>query len=137
MSNNPSTNRSNNSNETNNNNSNNNNTASLKNSTSNNQTDTLGDDDEFEDFEVENWNESESDISHYAKKRSIKSTNSNIKDIGDQQQNQQQKSVTMDDLWEDNWDDDVIESDFANQLRAELEKTKSSNSNGPTPMQTS
>ncbi|CAH7666713.1 hypothetical protein PPACK8108_LOCUS1064, partial [Phakopsora pachyrhizi] len=113
------------------------NTASLKNSTSNNQTDTLGDDDEFEDFEVENWNESESDISHYAKKRSIKSTNSNIKDIGDQQQNQQQKSVTMDDLWEDNWDDDVIESDFANQLRAELEKTKSSNSNGPTPMQTS
>lgn len=45
------------------------------------------------------------------------------------------KKVTMDDLWEDNWDDDVIESDFAHQLRAELEKTKT-NGVGPTPMQT-
>ena len=27
------------------------------------------------------------------------------------------KKATMADLWEDNWDDDVIESDFAHQLR--------------------
>ncbi|XP_032222324.2 26S proteasome complex subunit SEM1 [Nematostella vectensis] len=25
-------------------------------------------------------------------------------------------------VWEDNWDDDTLEDDFSNQLRAELEK---------------
>ncbi|XP_006027797.1 26S proteasome complex subunit SEM1 [Alligator sinensis] len=25
-------------------------------------------------------------------------------------------------VWEDNWDDDNVEDDFSNQLRAELEK---------------
>ncbi|CAH2282453.1 26S proteasome complex subunit SEM1 [Pelobates cultripes] len=25
-------------------------------------------------------------------------------------------------IWEDNWDDDNVEDDFSNQLRAELEK---------------
>lgn len=25
-------------------------------------------------------------------------------------------------VWEDNWDDDTVEDDFSNQLRAELEK---------------
>ncbi|ERE52124.1 26S proteasome complex subunit DSS1-like protein, partial [Cricetulus griseus] len=25
-------------------------------------------------------------------------------------------------VWEDNWDDDSVEDDFSNQLRAELEK---------------
>ncbi|KXJ23866.1 26S proteasome complex subunit SEM1 [Exaiptasia diaphana] len=25
-------------------------------------------------------------------------------------------------VWEDNWDDDAVEDDFSNQLRAELEK---------------
>ncbi len=26
-------------------------------------------------------------------------------------------------LWEDDWDDDAVDDDFAKQLRAELEKT--------------
>ncbi|KAG0151895.1 hypothetical protein CROQUDRAFT_129718 [Cronartium quercuum f. sp. fusiforme G11] len=84
--------------------------------------DALGEDDEFEDFPVENWNESESDISHLivGSKKSDEISN---------------KKVTMEDLWEDNWDDEVPECDFAHQLRAELEKTKTGG-NGPAPMQT-
>lgn len=48
----------------------------------------LEEDDEFEEFEAEDWNESE-------------------KDVDNQESN----------LWEDNWDDDNIEDDFTNQLR--------------------
>ena len=90
------------------------------------QQDTLGEDDEFEDFPVENWTAAESDIStlaipaSHAKQATAEGA---------------PKKATMDDLWEDNWDDDVIESDFAHQLRAELEKTKA-NGAGPAPMQT-
>jgi 26 proteasome complex subunit DSS1 len=52
----------------------------------------LEEDDEFEEFETEDWNESEKDV-----------------------ENEQN-------LWEDNWDDDNVEDDFTLQLRAELEK---------------
>ncbi|EGG04482.1 uncharacterized protein MELLADRAFT_72399 [Melampsora larici-populina 98AG31] len=85
--------------------------------------DTLGEDDEFEDFPIENWTEDKSDISHLImNSKSNKTLN---------------QSTTMEDLWEDNWDDEVLESDFAHQLRAELEKTKTTASGtGPTPMQT-
>ncbi|MBW0530036.1 hypothetical protein O181_069751 [Austropuccinia psidii MF-1] len=106
------------------------------------QQDTLGDDDEFEDFPTENWNESESDISSLLLMNNNKKLDKNKKQENNndnQENNNKNKKVTMDDLWEDNWDDDVIESDFANQLRSELEKTKSSsavNNLGPTPMQT-
>lgn len=48
----------------------------------------LEEDDEFEEFEAEDWNESE-------------------KDVDNQESN----------LWEDNWDDDNVEDDFTNQLR--------------------
>ncbi|KNZ56179.1 hypothetical protein VP01_2477g3 [Puccinia sorghi] len=105
-----------------------------KSATSNSQQDTLGEDDEFEDFPVENWTVAESDISSLANTIDpAKQANGNRGAGTDGHANT--KKVTMDDLWEDNWDDDVIESDFAHQLRAELEKTKS-NSGGPTPMQT-
>lgn len=32
--------------------------------------------------------------------------------------------------WQDDWDDDDMDDDFCNQLRAELEKTKTANSGG-------
>ncbi|KAH9442191.1 hypothetical protein MJO28_015074 [Puccinia striiformis f. sp. tritici] len=98
------------------------------------QQDTLGEDDEFEDFPVENWTAAESDISSLANTvDQAKQANGGRGTTAEGHANA--KKVTMDDLWEDNWDDDVIESDFAHQLRAELEKTKS-NGTGPTPMQT-
>jgi len=53
----------------------------------------LEEDDEFEEFEAEDWNESE-------KEPEERETN----------------------LWEDNWDDDNVEDDFTAQLRNELEK---------------
>jgi 26 proteasome complex subunit DSS1 len=49
----------------------------------------LEEDDEFEEFEVEDWNDIDKD--------------------GD---NEQEVN-----LWEDNWDDDIIEDDFTMQLR--------------------
>ncbi|KAH9819456.1 hypothetical protein DFH28DRAFT_1080108 [Melampsora americana] len=82
--------------------------------------DTLGEDDEFEDFPIENWTEDKSDISHLILNSKSKTSN----------------STSMEDLWEDNWDDEVLESDFAHQLRSELEKTKASSGTGPAPMQT-
>lgn len=84
--------------------------------------DALGEDDEFEDFPIENWTEDKSDISHLILNSKSSKTSNN--------------PSTMEDLWEDNWDDEVLESDFAHQLRAELEKTKTSSGTGPTPMQT-
>lgn len=100
------------------------------------------------------WTEDQSDISHLATTTQKKSSNADGRPPA--------KKVTMDDLWEDNWDDDVIESDFAHQLRfdmllaltffldltltlalsclpmdprAELEKSKVAGG-GPAPMQT-
>lgn len=49
----------------------------------------LEEDDEFEEFEAEDWNESEKETD------------------GDRENN----------LWEDNWDDDNVEDDFTIQLR--------------------
>jgi len=54
----------------------------------------LEEDDEFEEFPVEEWVES----------------------------NQDEDEVNV---WEDNWDDDNVEDDFNNQLRAQLESQKS------------
>jgi 26 proteasome complex subunit DSS1 len=56
----------------------------------------LEEDDEFEEFETEDWNETEKDVENG----------------GNNEQN----------LWEDNWDDDNVEDDFTLQLRNELEK---------------
>lgn len=53
----------------------------------------LEEDDEFEDFPVEDWNEDES----------------GVKLPGDEKTT----------LWEDNWDEDDIEEDFAAQLKYE------------------
>ncbi|XP_041372034.1 26S proteasome complex subunit SEM1-like [Gigantopelta aegis] len=39
-----------------------------------------------------------------------------------------------DKVWEDNWDDDNIEDDFSKQLRAELEKKRTTD--GSEPMKT-
>lgn len=36
--------------------------------------------------------------------------------------NQNAEEITDMNQWEDNWDDDDIEDDFSNQLRAELKK---------------
>ncbi|KAJ1652292.1 hypothetical protein IWQ61_007338 [Dispira simplex] len=58
----------------------------------------LEEDDEFEEFEVEDWNDAQEDPL----------------DVNQ---------------WEDNWDDDDIEDDFSQQLRAELAKQ-----NQPQPM---
>ncbi len=70
-------------------------TSTTASTTGNNQKAELGlleEDDEFEEFETEDWNETEKDV-----------------------ENEQN-------LWEDNWDDDNVEDDFTLQLRAELEK---------------
>ena len=49
----------------------------------------LEEDDEFEEFEIEDWNEIDKDG-----------------------ENEQELN-----LWEDNWDDDIVEDDFTIQLR--------------------
>ncbi|KAI9674910.1 MAG: 26S proteasome complex subunit [Bathelium mastoideum] len=58
---------------------------------------TLGEDDEFEDFPVEDWAE---------------------EDTEDPGANQH--------LWEESWDDDDTSEDFAKQLKEELKKVDSS-----------
>ena len=54
----------------------------------------LEEDDEFEEFEIEDWNEIDKDG-----------------------ENEQELN-----LWEDNWDDDIVEDDFTIQLRYNLIK---------------
>jgi len=39
-------------------------------------------------------------------------------------------------VWEDNWDDDNVEDEFSNQLRAELEKCGHKTNSGGEPMKT-
>ncbi|KAF9524854.1 DSS1/SEM1 family-domain-containing protein [Crepidotus variabilis] len=68
----------------------------------------LEEDDEFEEFPVADWKDSETDLAHLGG-----AAPGAAKSGGDK-------------LWEDNWDDDDIEDEFSVQLRSELEKTKSS-----------
>jgi len=65
----------------------------------------LEEDDEFEEFPVQDWDDSQTDLAHLGG-----ITPGAAKPEGDK-------------LWEDNWDDDDIEEDFSVQLRSELQKT--------------
>ncbi|KAI0294414.1 DSS1/SEM1 family-domain-containing protein [Russula brevipes] len=73
----------------------------------------LEEDDEFEEFAVQDWDDSQTDLSHLGGV-----TPGVAKSEGDK-------------LWEDNWDDDDIEEEFSVQLRNELEKS----GKGAVPMQ--
>ncbi|PPR02608.1 hypothetical protein CVT24_002179 [Panaeolus cyanescens] len=66
----------------------------------------LEEDDEFEEFPVADWKDSDTDLAHLSG-----AAPGSAKSGGDK-------------LWEDNWDDDDIEDEFSVQLRNELEKTK-------------
>ncbi|KAI0329085.1 hypothetical protein GY45DRAFT_1325482 [Cubamyces sp. BRFM 1775] len=66
----------------------------------------LEEDDEFEEFAVADWDDSQTDLAHLAG-----TAPGAAKSGGDK-------------LWEDNWDDDDIEDDFSVQLRNELAKKK-------------
>ncbi|TFY82570.1 hypothetical protein EWM64_g1436 [Hericium alpestre] len=65
----------------------------------------LEEDDEFEEFEVQDWDDSQTDVAHLGG-----AAPGAAKSGGDK-------------LWEDNWDDDDVEEEFSVQLRAELSKT--------------
>jgi len=76
----------------------------------NNETPQLGvleEDDEFEEFPVQDWDDSEADLSHLLSGSNTPRT-------------------AQEAFWEENWDDDDIEDDFSKQLREELHKTSSS-----------
>ncbi|EMD34088.1 hypothetical protein CERSUDRAFT_117597 [Gelatoporia subvermispora B] len=76
----------------------------------------LEEDDEFEEFEVADWDDSQTDLAHLGG-----AAPGAAKSGGDK-------------LWEDNWDDDDIEDDFSVQLRSELAK-KGNGGNGVETMQ--
>jgi len=65
----------------------------------------LEEDDEFEEFAVADWDDSQTDLAHLGG-----NAPGAAKSGGDK-------------LWEDNWDDDDIEDEFSVQLRNELAKT--------------
>jgi len=65
----------------------------------------LEEDDEFEEFAVADWDDSQTDLAHLGG-----GAPGAAKSGGDK-------------LWEDNWDDDDIEDEFSVQLRNELAKT--------------
>jgi 26 proteasome complex subunit DSS1 len=67
----------------------------------------LEEDDEFEEFAVADWDDSQTDLAQ----------------LGGSAQG---AVGSGDKLWEDNWDDDDIEEEFSLQLRNELEKVKGS-----------
>ncbi|KAI0787863.1 DSS1/SEM1 family-domain-containing protein [Fomes fomentarius] len=75
----------------------------------------LEEDDEFEEFAVADWDDSQTDLAHLGG-----TAPGEAKSGGDK-------------LWEDNWDDDDIEDDFSVQLRNELAKKKGNG--GTEPMQ--
>ncbi|KAH8100936.1 DSS1/SEM1 family-domain-containing protein [Cristinia sonorae] len=64
----------------------------------------LEEDDEFEEFAVADWDDSQTNLAHLEG-----TAPGSAKSKGDK-------------LWEDNWDDDDIEDDFSVQLRQELTK---------------
>ncbi|CAD6888605.1 unnamed protein product [Tilletia laevis] len=88
----------------------------------------LDEDDEFDDFPVQDWPDSDT-VQHATKAAAAAaaaagSSTSNgasgsdgagLKMAGGQ-------SSTGDHLWEDNWDDDDVEDEFSKALRAEVEK---------------
>ncbi|KAL9939796.1 hypothetical protein V8E36_001613 [Tilletia maclaganii] len=80
----------------------------------------LDEDDEFDDFPVQDWPDSDT-VQHATKAAAAASggtTTSNSAGLnvaGGQ-------SSTGDHLWEDNWDDDDVEDEFSKALRAEVEK---------------
>jgi 26 proteasome complex subunit DSS1 len=65
----------------------------------------LEEDDEFEEFEVADWDDSQTDLAHLGGAAPGAAKSGGNK------------------LWEDNWDDDDIEDEFSVQLRNELAKT--------------
>jgi len=65
----------------------------------------LEEDDEFEEFDVAQWDDSQTDLAHLGG-----AAPGAAKSGGDK-------------LWEDNWDDDDVEEEFSTQLRNELVKT--------------
>ncbi|KAI0051340.1 hypothetical protein FA95DRAFT_1554689 [Auriscalpium vulgare] len=65
----------------------------------------LEEDDEFEEFTVQDWDDTKTDLAHLGG-----AAPGAAKSAGDK-------------LWEDNWDDDDIEDEFSVQLRNELAKT--------------
>ncbi|KAI0302379.1 DSS1/SEM1 family-domain-containing protein [Multifurca ochricompacta] len=65
----------------------------------------LEEDDEFEEFVVQDWDDTQTDLAHLGGV----SPGAAISE-GDK-------------LWEDNWDDDDIEEEFSVQLRSELQKS--------------
>ncbi|VDC02656.1 unnamed protein product [Peniophora sp. CBMAI 1063] len=73
----------------------------------------LEEDDEFEEFAVQDWDDSETALAHLGG-----AAPGGAKSQGDK-------------LWEDNWDDDDVEEEFSAQLRSELAKTGKE----PVPMQ--
>lgn len=85
----------------------------------------LEEDDEFEEFEAEDWDDSEA---------SLNQISTSIKGKADSANNGQANpgsNGSNDNLWEDNWDDDDIEDDFSVQLRKAI-----SEQNGPQDMAT-
>lgn len=70
----------------------------------------LEEDDEFEEFQVADWDDSETDLAH----------------LGGAAPGVAQSGG--DKLWEDNWDDDDIEDEFSIQLRNELTKKENKGS---------
>jgi len=79
--------------------------AEKKNETATSHLGVLEEDDEFEEFAVADWDDSQTDIAHLGG-----AAPGAAKSGGDK-------------LWEDNWDDDDIEDEFSMQLRNELTKT--------------
>jgi len=67
----------------------------------------LEEDDEFEEFPVADWDDSETSLAQFSKNNS---TGDSTKPADEQ-------------LWEDNWDEDDVEDEFSKQLREELAKT--------------
>jgi len=72
----------------------------------------LEEDDEFEEFPVADWDDSQTHLAH------LGGTAPGAAKSGG------------DNLWEDNWDDDDIEDEFSVQLRNELAKSKGTSSGG-------
>jgi len=69
----------------------------------------LEEDDEFEEFPVQDWDDTETDLSRLTSVASAQGGTASTK--------------AGDNLWEDNWDDDDVEDDFSVQLRNELAKS--------------
>ncbi|KAE8233097.1 hypothetical protein CF326_g1862 [Tilletia indica] len=89
----------------------------------------LDEDDEFDDFPVQDWPDSDT-VQHATKAAaeaaaaatSSSSTGNGGAGGGAGLKMAGGQSSTGDHLWEDNWDDDDVEDEFSKALRAEVEK---------------